>query len=182
MFRMASGAIPFLLPLLLQIGFGLTPFASGSLTLAVAMGAMGMKFTAPRILRAYGFRKVLTLNTAIAMAFMAAILAFTPTTPHVVIFAVLLIGGFFRSLQFTALNALGYSDLEGPAMSQATSLSSVIQQISTALGVAVAARTLVTIGTLSILVFVRLKPDAGQSVSGHSQVVSVTTESEVKPI
>lgn len=194
LFRVGAGAIPFLLPLLLQVGFGLSAFESGLLTFAAAAGAMTMKFTAPRILRAYGFRRVLLVNTVLSTLFLVASVLFTPATPHVVIFTVLLIGGFFRSLQFTAINALGFSDLDSPRMSQATSLSSVMQQISISLGVAVAAgalewtrgvraeMTLVPadfvpafllvggISLLSLLVFARLAPDAGAEVSGHTAV------------
>ena len=86
-FRIGIGAIPFLLPLLLQIGFGLTPFESGSLTFAAAAGAMAMKFTASTALRRFGFRRMLIVNALISGAFLAAYALFTPTTPHWLIFS-----------------------------------------------------------------------------------------------
>ena len=137
-FRIGIGAMPFLLPLLLQIGFGLSPFESGSLTFATAAGAMVMKFTASTALRWFGFRRTLIVNGLISGAFLASYALFTPTTPHWLIFSTLLAGGFFRSLEFTALNAISYADIEQPRMSRATSFASVSQQMSGAVGVAVA--------------------------------------------
>jgi EmrB/QacA subfamily drug resistance transporter len=193
-FRIGIGAMPFLLPLLLQIGFGLTPFQSGSLTFATAAGALLMKFTASTALRWFGFRQTLVVIGLISGAFLAACALFTPSTPHLVLALTLLAGGFFRSLVFTALNALSYADIDPPRMSRATSFASVSQQMSGALGVAVAAicvemiqlgfgdsalsaRDLslsfvlvAIISSLSVLVFARLKPDAGAAVSGKLHV------------
>jgi EmrB/QacA subfamily drug resistance transporter len=192
LFRIGIGALPFLLPLLLQIGFGLTPFESGSLTFATAAGAMAMKFTASTALRWFGFRRTLIVNAVISGAFMASYALFTPSTPHWLIFLALLAGGFFRSLEFTALNAISYADIDPPRMSRATSFASVSQQMSGAVGVAVAAiciqiiqvgfgdkalyaRDLSTafvlvaiISSLSTLIFVRLKPDAGAALAGRA--------------
>ena len=111
-FRIGIGAMPFLLPLLLQVGFGLTPFASGSLTFAAAAGALVMKFTASTALRWFGFRQTLVVNGLISGAFLAACALFTPSTPHWLLLLMLLTGGFFRSLEFTALNAISYADIE----------------------------------------------------------------------
>jgi fucose permease len=134
-FRAGIGALPFLLPLLLQAGFGFTPFESGLTTCAAAAGAMLMKITAPQILRRNGFRRVLVFNTLVCAAFMAANGLFRPSTPHAVLLAVLLAGGFFRSLQFTSLNTLAYAEIGAPVMSRATTLSSVGQQLSLTFGV-----------------------------------------------
>src|SRR5271165_4379943 len=188
-FRIGIGALPFLLPLLLQLGFGLTPFASGSLTFATAVGAMAMKFTASTALRWFGFRRTLVVNALISGAFMASYALFTPMTPHWLIFLALLAGGYFRSLEFTALNAISYADIDTPRMSRATSFASVSQQMSGAVGVAVAAvciqliqvgfgdETLVArdlslsfvavavISSLSTLIFATLKPDAGAALA-----------------
>jgi len=190
-FRTGIGALPFLLPLLLQVGFGLTPFASGSLTFAAAAGALVMKFTASTALRRFGFRQTLVVNSLISGAFLAACALFTPSTPHWLLLLTLLIGGFFRSLQFTALNAISYADIEQPKMSRATSFASVSQQMSGAVGVAVAAicveliqfsfgdtelmaRDLslafvlvAIVSSLSVFVFAQLNPDAGAAVSGR---------------
>jgi EmrB/QacA subfamily drug resistance transporter len=202
-FRIGIGAMPFLLPLLLQLGFGLTPFASGSLTFATAAGALLMKFSASSALRWFGFRLTLVVNGLISGAFLAACALFTPSTPHWLIFLVLLTGGFFRSLQFTALNAISYADVDPPNMSRATSFASVSQQMSGAVGVAVAAvciqmvqfgfgdptlsaRDLSTaflmvaaISSLSIPIFGRLTPDAGAAVSG--KIVSTSEEPATTP-
>ena len=191
-FRMGIGAIPFLMPLLLQLGFGLSPFQSGSLTFAAAAGAMAMKFTASRLIRRFGFRSILVANAAISAVFLGSYGLIGAQTPHALIFLALLIGGFFRSLEFTALNAIGYADVAQARMSRATSFASVSQQMSQAVGVAVAAAsvqgvqwalsdaTLVprdmqisffvvaAISLVSILIFVRLRPDAGAEVSGHA--------------
>ena len=189
-FRIGIGAIPFLLPLMLQLGFGLTPFASGSLTFAAAAGAMVMKFTAAFVLRTFGFRSVLVLNTIVSSAFLASYALFTAATPHWILLTALLAGGFFRSLQFTALNAIGYADIEQSVMSRATSFASVAQQMSQTVGVAVGAAAIeilqlsygdgalttrdfagafvivALVSLSSLVIFLRLKPDAGALVSG----------------
>ncbi len=191
LFRIGIGAIPFLLPLLLQIGFGLTPFESGSLTFAAAAGAMAMKFSASTILRRWGFRRVLIVNGVISALFLASCGLFTAQTPHWLLLAALLTGGFFRSLEFTAITALGYADINQARMSRATSFASVAQQMSGAVGVAVAAASVeairfalgdgqlvsrdmtlsfgvVALITLSsVAIFARLKPGAGAEVSGQ---------------
>jgi len=142
LFRIGLGATPFLLPLMFQVGFGLDPFQSGLLTFAGAAGAMAMKFTASRILRRFGFRTVLTVNAAICALTIFASGLFTPSTPHWLIVLVLLVGGFFRSLQFTSLHAVSYADINSANMSQATAIASVGQQISASMGVAVGALVL----------------------------------------
>ena len=138
-FRLGIGALPFLLPLMLQIGFGLNPFQSGCLTFAAAAGAMLMKTTAKPVLRRFGFRRVLVWNAALSSLFMVAYGLFRPTTPEWLLWAALLGGGFFRSLQFTSINAIAYADIDAPAMSRATSFASVAQQLSLSTGVAAGA-------------------------------------------
>jgi hypothetical protein len=109
------------------------------LTFAGGAGALAMKLTAAPILRVLGFRTALVVNTFVCTAFMASYGLFTPTTPHALIVATLLAGGFFRSLQFTSLNTLAYADVEEPAMSRATTLASVGQQLSLTFGVGLGA-------------------------------------------
>lgn len=157
-FRAGIGALPFLLPLLLQAGFGLTPFASGMTTCAAAAGALLMKLSAAPILRLRGFRDVLLINTFVCAAFMAVCGLFQPTTPHAVIVASLLAGGFFRSLQFTSLNTLAYADVPPHAMSRATTLASVGQQLSLSFGVGLGA--LLLHGTLVLTGRAALAADA----------------------
>jgi EmrB/QacA subfamily drug resistance transporter len=191
LFRVGVGAIPFLLPLLLQLGFGKNPLESGLITFAAAVGAITMKMTAKRILRRFGFRTVLTYNAVISAASIAACALFQTTTPAAVVVAVLLLGGFFRSLEFTSINALAYSDVPRERMSRATSFASVGQQLSLSVGVGLGALILHTvvalrggagatapdfapaflivagISALAALVFRRLPADAGAEVSGR---------------
>ncbi len=189
-FRLGIGATPFLLPLLLQLGFGMNPFQSGLITFATAIGAVVMKFTAPQIIRRYGFRNVLISNTIVAAAFTALPAIFVPSTPAMMMVGLLLIGGFFRSLQFTAINALSFADVDHPQMSQATTITSVAQQIAVSLGITIGAISLqlstnahggaitanvfwpafVTVGLLtlaSVVSFWLLAPDAGSEMSGR---------------
>jgi MFS family permease len=194
LFRIGLGATPFLLPLMLQIGFGLDAFQSGLLTFVAALGAMAMKFTASKILRRYGFRTVLVFNGVICIVSLMINGLFTPATPHWVIVGVLLVGGFFRSLQFTSLNAVSYADVTRPDMSQATAIASVVQQLSASVGVALAAlvlevaqalrgdETLVAadfsiafffmafLATLSIASYAGLPKDAADEVAGRAPV------------
>ncbi|MBQ0817556.1 MAG: DHA2 family efflux MFS transporter permease subunit [Methyloceanibacter sp.] len=142
LFRIGVGASPFLLPLFLQLGFGMTPLQSGMLTFATAVGAIAMKTTAAPILRRVGFKRVLVWNAVISALFIATASLFSAATPSAVIMAVLLVGGFFRSLEFTAVNSLAYADIGDRDMSKATSFASVGQQLSMSAGVAVAALVL----------------------------------------
>jgi EmrB/QacA subfamily drug resistance transporter len=192
LFRMALGALPFLLPLMLQIGFGLSALQSGLLTFASAAGAMLMKTSAVRILRRFGFRVVLVVDTVISSGFFLGYSLFRPDTPHLVIFLALLAGGFFRSLQMTSINTLSYADVPPALLSRATSLSSMAQQLSQTAGVATAALLLhlvllmrggdalaaadfypafvgiAVISLVSVPFFLRMSPDAGAEVSGHA--------------
>ena len=142
LFRIGVGASPFLLPLFLQLGFGMTHLQAGMLTFATAVGAIAMKTTAAPILRRVGFKRVLVWNAVISALFIATASLFSAATPSAVIMAVLLVGGFFRSLEFTAVNSLAYADIGDRDMSKATSFASVGQQLSMSAGVAVAALVL----------------------------------------
>jgi EmrB/QacA subfamily drug resistance transporter len=139
LFRLGIGALAFLLPLLLQLGFNYTPLQSGLVTFTTAVGAFTMKTFAAGFLRRFGFRNVLIYVGLAASALTAACATFTPSTPFLFMIAILLTGGFFRSLQFTATNTIAYADVDARRMSRATSLVSVAQQLSIAAGVAVGA-------------------------------------------
>ncbi|MBO9097359.1 MULTISPECIES: DHA2 family efflux MFS transporter permease subunit [unclassified Rhizobium] len=190
LFRICIGAMPFLLPLMLQLGFGLNPFQSGLITFAGAIGAISTKFIAKRVFAAFGFRTALLTAAGVTTMTTIAIGFFEPTTSHLVIIGVLLLGGFSRSFFFTGINALAFADVDDREASQATSMSSVMQQVSLALGVAVAAAILETTTffsgtslqvadfhiaffTLSVLTviatlpFLRLDRNAGALLSGH---------------
>ena len=188
-YRSGIGAMPFLLPLLLQLGFGLTAFQSGLITLSNVVGAMGMKTVIPLILRRFGFKLALTVNALISAALVAACATFTPGVPFAWIIAVLVVGGFFRSLEFTSLNTIAYADVDQRRMSRATSLVAVAQQLSISTGVAIGALavdltlrwrghatitaadfqpayiTIALISACAFFVFVRLPPDAGAELA-----------------
>jgi MFS family permease len=142
LFRIGIGALPFLLPLMLQLGFGDTAAQSGAITFASSAGALVMKPVATRVLGWLGFRRTLVVNGLVAAVLIGACGAFRPAWPVAAIYAVLLVGGFFRSLQFTAYNALAYGGVARARMSAATSLYSTLQQVSLTLGVVVGAAAL----------------------------------------
>lgn len=191
LFRLGVGALPFLLPLMLQAGFGLNPFQSGMITFAAAVGGLGMKTIAARVISRFGFRRVLVVDAIVSAAFIAACAAFTPATPVGLIVLVLLVGGFFRSLQFTSVNTIAYAEIEPARMGRTTALAAVGQQLSLSAGVAVGAFAVETslrfsgstqigagdfvpaflligaISAASTFVFLRLPRDAGTELSGH---------------
>jgi EmrB/QacA subfamily drug resistance transporter len=192
MFRLGIGALPFLLPLLLQLGFGLTPFQSGLITFTGALGSMFMKAAVASVLRRFGYRRVLVYNSLISGAFLAGCASFVPGMPFAAMVVILLSGGFFRSLQFTSINTLAYAELEPRLMSRATAMVSTAQQLSLSTGVAVGALIVeitlrlkhnsvmsatdfppafLVIGALTAaasLIFARLAPDAGAELIGGS--------------
>ncbi len=191
LYRVAAGAIPFLLPLLLQLGFHATPFHSGLITCSAALGALCMKVVAARMLKRFGYRQLLIVNGLASCVATLALAFFTQATPLVLMVLVLLLGGLARSMQFTALNSIAYADINTADIARANGLYTVMQQLSLALGVAVAAVSLdfsmwwrsgadlapadfrlaffviAASAVFSIPQFLKLRPDAGASMSGH---------------
>jgi EmrB/QacA subfamily drug resistance transporter len=191
-FRFGVGASAFLLPLMLQLGFGLDALSSGLITFAGAMGALAVKPLARTFLHKFGFRRLLIVNGLLASVILMGYALFTATTPHIVIMAVLLCGGFLRSLQFTSLSAITYAELEPPQIGAATGMASVAQQVSVSLGVATGAMVLemsevlsgrahpvtadfaaafVAVGlvsAVSVLLMFRLPMTAGDEISGRA--------------
>ena len=189
--RFAIGATPFLLAIMLQVGFGLSALAAGLITFTGAAGALLMKLVAAPIIQRFGFRRVLIVNAVIAGAFVGLCALFRADTPIWLMMAILVAGGFFRSLQFTAVNTLTFADLDAQAMSRASSFSAMAQQLGISLGVATAAVTMnlsmtwrggsdialvdviwgfVVIGgitAMSALSFRRLPADAGAQLKRH---------------
>ncbi|HXV00537.1 MAG TPA: DHA2 family efflux MFS transporter permease subunit [Caulobacteraceae bacterium] len=188
--RMGMGATPFMLALLLQVAFGLSALQAGLMTFASAAAALVMKTCAPPILARFGFKRTLSVNAVIvAVTFMAYAL-FEPGTPHWLIYAVLLTGGFFRSLQFTSLNGLAFADVDHREMSRASTMSTMAQQLSQSIGIGMAATFLhvsllahhahrltgpiiapafIAVGAvtlISMLFFAPLPPDAGGALHG----------------
>ena len=139
LFRMGLGAGPFLLPLLFQNGFGMTPFQSGMMTFATGVGAMFMKTQAAAILRRWGYRRVLVANALVSSIFTAVPALYSEATPVLLITGLFLIGGLSRSLQFTSVNTLAYADVLPERLSRATSFAAVGQELSGSVGVTVAA-------------------------------------------
>ncbi len=200
MFRLGIGALPFLLPLLLQLGFNLTPFQSGLITFTAALGSLFMKAAVAGVLRRFGYRPVLVYNCLFSAAFLAACASFVPGMPFAGMVAILLAGGFFRSLQFTSINTIAYAEIEPRLMSRATALASAAQQLSLSTGVAVGALIVemtlrlrhqtamgatdfspafLVVGALTAaasLIFARLAPDAGAELAGRSKFQSNRTE------
>lgn len=148
LFRVGVGALPFLLPLMFQLGFGLSAFQSGSLTFVSGMGAMMMKFGAQNLLRRFGFRGVLMGNALISGVLLAAPALFTPATPVALMLVVLLAGGLSRSMQFTSVNAIAYAEVPAERLSSATTFNAVMQQLTGSIGITVAAIGLETAGAL----------------------------------
>ena len=201
-FRVGIGAFPFLMPLMLQLTFGLNPFESGMTTFVSAFGAILSKFVAERLFARFGFPRMLTATSILGCAFLALNGIFTPDTPHLLLMFLLLIGGLTRSFFFTGVNVLGVSDVDEAEASQATAISAVLQQLSVALGVAVAGGVLefasrlhggpptlgdfhiawfvvAGLGLISTIFFMRLPPDAGADVSGHkAKLVAKPVETE----
>jgi EmrB/QacA subfamily drug resistance transporter len=192
MFRLGIGALPFLLPLLLQIGFDLTPFQSGLITFTGAVGSMFMKAAVAGVLRRIGYRPVLVYNSILSAIFLAACAGFVPGMPFAAMIAILLAGGFFRSLQFTAINTIAYAEIEPPLMSRATTLTAVGQQLALSTGVAVGALVVelmlrlkhgaamgaadfppaflvvAALAAAASLIFARLPADAGAELAGRA--------------
>jgi EmrB/QacA subfamily drug resistance transporter len=189
--RMAAGSMPYLLPLMMQVGFGKSAAESGAITFASAAGSMLMKATAAPVLRRFGFRNTMIWNGAIASLLVAVCAAFRPGWPLWAIYAVLLAAGFFQSLQFTAYNTVTFADIPSERMSAAASFYTTFQQLMLSLGICVAATALslslalsgragaslgdftvafLTVSALSILavpVCTRLHPGAGAEMSGY---------------
>ena len=204
-FRIVIGTTPFLWPLMFQVGFGMTAFASGGLIIACAGGDLVMKVYARQILRRFGFRQTLIFNGLLVALSVLACAAFSASTPVVVIAAVLFIIGLFRSIQFGAFNSLTYVDIPPEKLSAASSLASTIQQMSFGLGVAFGALALhlaalwnrsgstqaftvadfrvafvaaAVLATAAALAFTRLDPHAGSEASGHRYVIPSVVEGQ----
>ncbi|MCI4592554.1 MFS transporter [Sphingobium sp. BYY-5] len=140
--RITQGAQPFLLPLLFQIGLGLSAATTGTIMMASAVGALAMKPIAPAIIRRFGYRDSLTAATIAASIGYASCAFFRPDWPLAAIVAILVASGFFMSFLFTAYNAVAFVDVEQSRMSAATSLYGTFQQLSLSLGICVAAAAL----------------------------------------
>jgi EmrB/QacA subfamily drug resistance transporter len=191
MFRIAFGALPFLLPLMMQLGFGMSALASGAITFSSALGAVIMKAAGPPLLRRMGYRNMLVTGGLICAVYYATTAFFRPEWPLALMYAVLIVGGTCRSLTYTAYGTLAYADIPPERMGAAIGFHSIIQQFSITLGVAISALLLaatmvvagherltlsdftVTMLLLSLLVLasvplcMSLSQGAGAELSGH---------------
>jgi MFS family permease len=188
--RMGLDATPFLLPLLFQVGFGLSPLQSGLLTFSSSLGAMLVRTFSGLFLRVFGFRRLLVGNACLAAAVTAACGLLRADTPVWLVVTLLLVSGCVRSIQYLGLNTVSYADVPGPLLSKSTSVGGVAQQLARGFGIAVGAALLaliagpahVTAGDFSLalflialiplfsaLGFLRLSPVDGAEVSGHRQ-------------
>ena len=191
LFRIGVGAVPFLLPLMFQLAYGMSAFESGLITFIAAAGAISMKLGAARMIRRFGFRRLLIVNGLLASLSIAVMGFLSASTPYVLALGLLFVGGFLRSLQFTALNAMSYADVDHAQTSYATGLYTVVQQLSLSLGVVLGAFvleaaqwwraeevltpmdftiaffTVAVCSTAAVLQFLALSPAAGEAVSGR---------------
>jgi Na+/melibiose symporter-like transporter len=192
-FRIAVSVLPFLLPLMFQIAFGLNAFQSGLYLLALFAGDLSMKMLVIQALRRFGFRRLLIVNGTITAVSMAACALLGPATAKVFVAVTLFLHGAFRSLQFTCLTTLAYSEIPSEGMSRANGFLSAIMQLSMGMGVAIGAITLrlvaharghsaafpqlrdfhIAILFMAVLALgpvvdsLSLPPDAGATTSGH---------------
>lgn len=134
--RLGIGGLPFLLPLLYQLGLGLPAWQSGLLMMPTALAAMGMKLISVRVLRRFGYRRVLVTNTAFIGLSISAYAFVGPGTPLAALVLISLTLGFFNSLQFSSMNSMAYADIEGKDSSMASTIASSLQQMSMSFGLA----------------------------------------------
>ena len=192
-FRISVSVLPFLLPLMFQIAFGLNAFRSGLYLLALFAGDLSMKAFVIQVLRRFGFRRILIVNGVATVVSMALCATLGPGTPPIVIVLILFVHGAFRSMEFTCMTTLAYTEISPEKMSRANGFLSAVMQLSMGLGVAVGAITLrfvaharghsaampqlrdfhLAILCIALLALgpvfdsLGLPPDAGATTSGH---------------
>ncbi|MDR4675326.1 MFS transporter [Klebsiella pneumoniae] len=139
LFRASISAVPFLLPLLFQVGFGMDPFHSGLLVLAVFVGNLTIKPATTPLIRWLGFRRLLLINGALNVCSLLACALLTPQTPVWAFMLILYLGGVFRSIQFTGVSTLAFADVPAAQMSDANTLFSTASQLAVGLGITLGA-------------------------------------------
>ncbi|MGA9895506.1 MAG: DHA2 family efflux MFS transporter permease subunit [Xanthobacteraceae bacterium] len=158
--RLGIGGVPFLLPLLYQVGLGFSPVQSGLLIMPQALAAMSTKFLMPKILERVGFRSVLISNTIILGVLLMLFATVGTGTPLWVIVLQAFCYGAFTSLQYTSMNTLVYADIPDDRASNASSIASTMQQMSVSFGVAVAGLT------TTFFIPVSSSSDSGEMIHG----------------
>ena len=134
--RLGIGGLPFLLPLLYQLGLGLPAWKSGLLMMPAALAAMTMKLVSQPLLKRFGYRRILTVNTVCIGATIGLYALVGPGTPLVFIVMISLLQGLFNSMQFSSMNSLAYADIDDADSSMASTISSSFQQLSMSFGLA----------------------------------------------
>jgi len=201
-FRVAVAVLPFLLPLMFQIAFGMNAFHSGLYLLALFAGDFSMKSIVIPILRRWGFRRILIVNGLITTGSFLLCATLSPSTPPALILAILAFHGACRSLEFTCLTTLAYTEIPSTRMSQANGFLSAVMQLSLGVGVAIGALALRTVAHVHghpaatptlhdfhlailftsilslapVLDALGLSPDAGAATSGHQIPTLATAE------
>ena len=186
--RVAVNAVPFALPLMLQVGFGMSALESGRITFVSSLGTLVMRPMTAALLRFLGFSRLLVGNTVLSAAAIAGFAAVTPEVSRWALLGYVLLFGMVRNTQFNALQTLTFADIPASGLSRATGLAGVVQQLSMGFGVSLAATLLGAVGTeghltvadfhvVFLLVgvvplvalpgFLTLTPVDGATVSGH---------------
>ncbi|HEY1991530.1 MAG TPA: DHA2 family efflux MFS transporter permease subunit [Gammaproteobacteria bacterium] len=195
--RLGIGGVPFLFPLLYQVGLGFTPVQSGLLLMPQAFAAMSLKLTMPKILKRFGYRRVLISNTLLIGAMIASFASIGADTPIWLVVAMVFAYGFFSSLQYTSMNTLVFADVTSRQTSGASTVASTLQQMSISFGIASASlitaafipdrfhtdpaqmihgihKGFLVLGAMTVvstLVFAGLKRDDGDAVSRPQAVL-----------
>jgi EmrB/QacA subfamily drug resistance transporter len=195
--RLGIGGIPFLLPLLYQVGLGFTPIQSGLLIMPQALAAMSLKMTMPHILQRFGYRSVLVVNTLLLGVMLVLFGTIGATTPVWMIVAITFTYGFLTSLQYTSMNTLAYADVPPKEVSGASTIASTVQQMAVSFGVAAASLAaalfipnrlhatpehmihgihlamfaLAALTAVSTMIFAELQPADGAAMSQHKAEV-----------
>ena len=187
--RVGLNGTPFLVPLMLQVGFGMSPIVSGSLTFVSSLGSLLVRIVAARLMRWLGFRTLLAGSAVVGSAVLAGFALLQPDTPRWIIGAYMVLFGLVRATQFMTSNTLSYADMPNDKLSRATSLGGVLQQLSVSFGVSLGAMLLGVVSQhgsvltpgrfhavflltailplLALPGFLRLHPDDGMHVSRH---------------
>ena len=205
LFRASLGAMPFLLPLMFQLGFGMSPLQSGFLVISTSVGVLLVKPFAPALLRILGFRNLLLLNGPLVSLTFAMFALLTPETALWVIVPFLIFNGFIRSMQFTTYSAITFADVSPAKMSHATSLLAVSSQLSISTGVAIGALAvelamqwhghttptatdfgpafiaIALVTAMSFFVSLRLPADAGAEIANRAPTPVAPPEDQTKP-
>ena len=198
--RLGIGGLPFLLPLLYQVGLGYSPIQSGLMIMPQAIAAISLKMTLPRVLRRFGYRQVLIVNTVMLGVMVLVFSTIDAGTPAWLIVAQAFVFGVFTSTQYTSMNTLAFADVNGEQTSGASTIASTVQQLAVSFGVAsaslaaawfvpqadhvsalgmihgihLALRALGALTIVSTFVFIELRSSDGDAVSSHKSGVPDT--------